>query len=205
MLRIGLTGGIGSGKSTVASMFKQLGAVVIDVDLIARELTAPGGAAMAPIFIAFGGDYVTADGALDRVRMRDLAFNDTLAKRRLEAILHPLIGIETERQSVAAQTAAAIVFDVPLLVESASWRARVDVVVVVDCQDETQIDRVMARSAWNASAVRAVLVHQASRAHRRACADAVLYNDGISREQLAIAVAAVWQRWLGMTRLASVT
>ena len=205
MLRIGLTGGIGSGKSTVASMLEQRGAVVIDTDAIARALTSPGGAAMASIRSTFGGAYVTADGALDRVQMRQLAFNDSRAKRRLEAILHPLIGIETMRQAAAVQTSDAIVFDVPLLVESGHWRARVDVVLVVDCEEKTQIDRVVSRSAWSHAAVRAVLAQQAPRRQRRASADAVLYNDGISREQLAIAVESVWLQWTGTRRLEQVS
>ena len=203
MLRIGLTGGIGSGKSTVASMLEQRGAAVIDTDGIARMLTSSGGAAMASIRSTFGDAYVTADGALDRVQMRQLAFNDSHAKRRLEAILHPLIGVETMRQAAAAQNTAiaAIVFDVPLLVESGHWRARVDAVLVVDCLEETQIDRVVSRSAWSRAAVRSVLAQQASRNQRRACADAVLFNDGICREQLAIALESIWRRWTDATRM----
>lgn len=199
MLRIGLTGGIGSGKSTVAATLKTFGAAVIDTDAIARNLTSPGGAAMASIRSTFGGDYVTANGALDRAQMRQLAFNDSHAKRQLEAILHPLIGIETMKQAAAVQTAEAIVFDVPLLVESGLWRARVDVVLVVDCQEDTQIDRVMSRSGWSHEAVRAVLTQQASRQQRRACADAVVYNDSICLEQLAITLASIWLRWTGAT------
>ena len=154
---------------------------------------------MASIRSTFGGDYVTANGALDRAQMRQLAFNDSHAKRQLEAILHPLIGIETMKQAAAVQTAEAIVFDVPLLVESGLWRARVDVVLVVDCQEDTQIDRVMSRSGWSHEAVRAVLTQQASRQQRRACADAVVYNDGICLEQLTITLASIWLRWTGAT------
>ena len=126
-LRIGLTGGIGSGKSTVGAMLASLGAVVIDTDLIARRLTLPGGAAIEAIRAAFGADFIGADGGLDRPRMRRAAFDDAGTRTRLEAILHPLIGVEVERQAgLAAATAPALVFDVPLLVESGRWRARVD-------------------------------------------------------------------------------
>ena len=194
-LRIGLTGGIGSGKSTVGRLLAQLGASVIDTDLIARQLTLVGGAAIEVIARDFGADLIATDGALNRARMRELVFADPAAKRRLEAILHPLIGIETERQAVAAQGAPALVFDVPLLVESGRWRARVDKVLVVDCRESTQIERVVQRSGWTADAARAVIDSQASRARRRACADAVIFNDGLSPDQLAEQVQAVWQRW----------
>ena len=195
-LRIGLTGGIGSGKSTVGKLLATLGASLIDTDLIARQLTLPGGAAIATIARDFGADLITPDGALDRARMRDLVFADATAKRRLEAILHPLIGLETERQARAAQDAPALVFDVPLLVESGGrWRAKVDKVLVVDCHEATQIERVVQRSGWTTQAVQAVIDSQAARAERRASADAVIFNDGITPEQLAIAAAHVWQHW----------
>ncbi|MEO7007725.1 MAG: dephospho-CoA kinase, partial [Caldimonas sp.] len=184
-LRIGLTGGIGSGKSTVARLLGELGAAVVDTDLIARQITAPGGAAIDAIRAAFGADALDAAGALDRARMRAIAFADTDAKRRLEAILHPLIGRETERQAEAAADAAAIVFDVPLLVESGRWPALVDRVWVVDCREATQIERVTARPGWSAAAVAAVIAQQATRAARRACADAVIHNDGIALAELA--------------------
>ena len=194
-LRIGLTGGIGSGKSTVGRLLAQLGASVIDTDLIARQLTLVGGAAIEVIARDFGADLIATDGALDRARMRELVFADPAAKRRLEAILHPLIGIETERQAAAAQGAPALVFDVPLLVESGRWRAKVDKVLVVDCRESTQIDRVVQRSGWTADAVQAVIDSQASRARRRSCADAVIFNDDITPDRLAEQVHAVWQRW----------
>lgn len=195
-VRIGLTGGIGSGKSTVGTLLASHGAALIDTDLIARQLTLPGGAAIDAIGSIFGNDLIAADGALDRARMRELVFTDATAKRRLEAILHPLIGIETERQAVAAQGAPAIVFDVPLLVESGRWRARVDKVLVVDCREATQIERVVQRSRWTPEGVRAVIDSQASRASRRACADAVIFNDGITPEQLAAEVQAIWRLWI---------
>ena len=198
MLRIGLTGGIGSGKSTVTALLAQHGAAVVDTDAIARQLTLPGGAAIESIRAAFGADFVDADGALDRTRMRALAFSDPSARRRLEAILHPLIGTETERQAGNARAAPAVVFDVPLLVESGRWRARVDKVLVIDCLEDTQVRRVVARSGWSAPAVQAVLAQQASRAQRRACADAVIFNEAISPDRLADEVRSVWQQWKGV-------
>jgi dephospho-CoA kinase len=129
--------------------------------------------------------------------MRDLAFNDATAKRRLEAILHPLIGAETERR-FDASSRPVVVFDVPLLVESgARWRRKVDTVLVVDCLESTQIERVGQRAGWTREAARAVVAQQASRAARRACADTVIYNEGISLDRLATEVASLWQRWRG--------
>jgi len=193
-LRIGLTGGIGSGKSTVAALLAAHGASVIDTDAISRRLTAPGGAALPAVATAFGGEFIDASGALDRPRMRALAFADPQARLRLEAILHPLIGAETQRQAQAA-AACVTVFDVPLLVESGHWRERVDKVLVVDCRETTQIERVVARSGWTRAAVQAVVAQQASRAQRRACADAVIYNDGIDGAELAVQVQALWKHW----------
>jgi dephospho-CoA kinase len=194
-LRIGLTGGIGSGKSTVAGLLVQHDALLIDTDAIARELTLPGGAAIETIRTAFGAQFIDASGALDRSRMRELAFNDATAKRRLEAILHPLIGAETERR-FDASSQPVVVFDVPLLVESgARWRSKVGAVLVVDCLERTQIERVIRRAGWTRESVAAIVAQQASRAARRACADAVIYNEGISLAQLATEVASLWQRW----------
>jgi dephospho-CoA kinase len=192
--RIGLTGGIGSGKSTVAAMLAGCGVCVVDTDAIARELTAPGGAAMPALQAAFGADIADARGALDRSRMRALAFADPAARSRLEAVLHPLI------QAVALQRDAAagvqpVVFDVPLLAESAHWRARVQRIVVVDCSAETQIARVAARPGWTADAARAVIAQQASRATRRAIADAVIANGGHDRDKLAAEVHALARLW----------
>ncbi len=202
-MRIGLTGGIGSGKSTVAALLVQCGATLIDTDAIARQLSQPGGAAIGAIRSAFGADFIDASGALDRARMRALAFSDPAAKLRLEAILHPLIGTETERQAEAAHAAPAIVFDVPLLVESGRWRARVDRVLVVDCGEATQVRRVLARSGWTAATVQAVMAQQASRAQRRACADAVICNDAIDLRQLGDAVRSLWQAWAPARNAAS--
>jgi dephospho-CoA kinase len=194
-LRIGLTGGIGSGKSTVATRLVELGAELIDTDAIARSLTLAGGAAIEPIREAFGADFIDAAGALDRARMREAAFADPEARRRLEGILHPRIGIEVERR-VAGSTAPLTVLDIPLLVESGRWRRRVDRVWVVDCAEEVQLARVMARSGWSQAAVRAVIAQQASRAARRSAADAVIHNDGIDLDDLLREVDALWQQTL---------
>ena len=194
MLRIGLTGGIGSGKSTVAGLLAAHGAQIIDTDAIARRLTSPAGAAMADIRDAFGADFVDATGALDRERMRALAFADPGAKRRLEAILHPMIGAETAREAEASG-ADVKVFDVPLLVESGHWRSRVDRVLVVDCSEATQVERVVRRAGWAPEAVRAVIAQQATRSARLACADAVIRNDGITLAELAAEVDALWRQW----------
>ena len=193
-LRIGLTGGIGSGKSTVARVLARCGAAVIDTDAIAREVTLAGGAAIGLIRQAFGAAFIDGNGALDRARMRSLAFSDPGAKRQLEAILHPLIGAETETRAAAAAE-RVLVFDVPLLVESAHWRARVNKVLVVDCHEQTQTDRVVARSGWTPQAVQAVIDQQAARALRRACADAVIFNDGLSHDALTQHVQALAGQW----------
>ncbi len=193
-MRIGLTGGIGSGKSTVAGMLARLGATLIDTDAIARAIALPGGAAIPAIESAFGAEVLDAAGGLDRARMRKIVFADADAKRRLEAILHPLIGIETERQAAAA-AGTMLVFDVPLLVESKRWRRIVDRVLVVDASEATQLARVMARSGWAADAVQAVIAQQARRRDRRAAADAVLFNDGMSLEALADDVRSLWTHW----------
>ena len=193
-MRIGLTGGIGSGKSTVAAMLAQRGAAVIDTDAIARRLTLAGGAAMPALQVAFGEQVARPDGALDRDAMRARAFTDPAVKQRLEAILHPLIGAEALREAAAA-TGRIIVFDVPLLAESAHWRSRVDRVLVVDCSAATQIERVAQRPGWTRDAAARVINSQASRSARRAIADAVIFNDGIDTAALDVAVAALWNLW----------
>jgi len=193
-LRIGLTGGIGSGKSTVGAMLAALGAPLIDTDLIARELTLPGGAAIDAIRADFGAGFIAADGSLDRERMRTAAFGNADVRKRLESILHPLIGLSVERQSttIAAGT-PAIVFDVPLLVESGRWRARVDRVWVVDCDEALQVARVAARPGWTDASARSVIAQQASRHARRAVADAVISNDRLSLAKLGEQVRALWE------------
>ncbi|MDM0113614.1 dephospho-CoA kinase [Variovorax sp. J22R133] len=191
-LRIGLTGGIGSGKSTVAAMLVAHGATLIDTDAIARAIAQPGGAAMPALEAEFGPGVIAPDGGLDRAHMRELVFGDAQAKRRLEAILHPLIGQECERQAAAA-TGSLLVFDVPLLVESRRWRAIVDRVLVVDASEELQLKRVVTRSGWAPEAVRAVIDQQATRALRRAAADAVIYNENMSLAELECEVLSIAQ------------
>ena len=187
-LRIGLTGGIGSGKSTVAAMLAELGAALIDADAIARASTAPGGAALPAIAREFGPRLIAADGALDRAAMRELVFRDAGARQRLEAIVHPLVSAETERQARQALAAghALLVFDVPLLVESlARWREKVDRIVVVDCEPDTQIARVMARNQLPRAQIEQILAAQATREQRLAAADAVIHNGaGVTLEAL---------------------
>jgi dephospho-CoA kinase len=193
-LRFGLTGGIGSGKSTVGAMLASAGAVVVDTDSIARRLTLTGGAAIEPIRRTFGPDFIGADGSLDRPRMRRAAFADAGVRRALEAILHPVIGEEVEREARAAPAdVPALVFDVPLLIESGRWRARVDAVWLVDCEESVQVARVAARPGWTEDAARAVIAQQATRAERRAGADAVIHNVGLSLTELADEVHALWR------------
>jgi dephospho-CoA kinase len=177
---IGLTGGIGSGKTTVANMFAERGASIVDTDLIAHSLTAPGGQAMPAIVAEFGAEFADATGALDRARMRQLVFADAGAKARLEAILHPRIR-DGALAAAAAATGSYVIYAVPLLVESGAWRERVARILVVDCREEVQISRVMARNNLPESQVRAIMAAQASRAQRLAAADDVIENnDGIA-------------------------
>lgn len=194
-LRVGLTGGIGSGKSTVAQMLGALGALVVDTDAISRELTMPGGQAIGTISATFGAQYVDASGALDRARMRDLVFREPAARHRLEQLLHPLIGAETVRQASLAAADQTIVFDVPLLVESGRWRALVDRVLVVDCSAATQVERVTRRSQLAPQEVERIISQQATRPRRLAAADAVISNEGVSLEQLRAEVGALWNFW----------
>ncbi|MGB4116986.1 MAG: dephospho-CoA kinase [Polaromonas sp.] len=191
MLRLGLTGGIGSGKSTVAKMLLAQGATLIDADAISRATTAPGGSAIAQIAAQFGLDVITPDGAMNRDVMRQRVFADPNAKRQLEAIIHPLVSAEGARLTEAARLAgcALLVFDIPLLVESKRWRQQLDKVLVVDCEVGTQISRVMLRSGWTQEAVEAVIAQQATRAQRLAAADLVIYNDGLRLDELALQVA----------------
>ncbi len=204
MLRLGLTGGIGSGKSTVAQMLAGHGAALIDADAISRATTAAGGAAIAAIAAQFGVQAINADGAMNRDVIRQRVFADPAAKRQLEAIIHPLVSQESARQAESARHAGSawVVFDIPLLVESTRWRQQLDKVLVVDCEEATQISRVMARdsaqsgvgSGWTRDAVEKVIVQQASRAQRRAAADWVIYNDGLSMAHLAAQVQKIVHR-----------
>ena len=172
---VGLTGGIGSGKSAAAQVFEELGATVIDTDAIAHELTAAGGAAIEPIGAAFGADYLTPEGALWRSRMRELVFADAAKKRLLESILHPMIRAQTSALVQAARSPYVILM-VPLLVESGDYRKRCQRILVVDCPEELQVERVMARSGLDAGQVRAIMANQITRAARLAAADDVLDN-----------------------------
>src|SRR5512138_2277860 len=194
--RIGLTGGIGSGKTTVAAVWVGLGATLIDTDVIARDLTAAGGAAMPDVRREFGEGVIDPTGALDRDRMRALAFGDPSARRRLESILHPMIGA-TALARAERSAGHVVLFDVPLMTETSVWRARCDRVVVVDCSEQTQIARVTRRSGWSEEQVRRVIAQQAPRPARRAIADAVIDNDD-SQPLVALqaAVQALWVLWV---------
>ncbi|MFN0183907.1 MAG: dephospho-CoA kinase [Aquabacterium sp.] len=192
---VGLTGGIGSGKSTVAQALVRLGAALVDTDLIARELTLPGGAAMPRLRQLFGDAIADPLGGLDRARMREIAFADSGARARLESVLHPMIGVEAQR--LAASAPGWVVFDVPLLGATSVWRQRCDRILVVDCSEDTQVRRVVARSGWEPTQVRSVIAQQATRSSRRGIADAVLFNEGLSLAELDEAVVALWRLWIG--------
>ncbi len=192
---IGLTGGIGSGKSTVTRLLQSLGAHCVDTDAISRQLTAAGGAAMPGLAEHFGPQALQPDGSLNRERMRQWAFSDPKVKAALQALLHPLIVEEAWAQARRA-TAPVVVFDVPLLVESGRWAQWVDQVWVVDCDEHTQAQRVMARSGWSEAQVRAVMAQQASRSQRRALAHAVIDNQGPA-SALEPQVRALYEALLG--------
>lgn len=198
MYKIGLTGGIGSGKTRVANLLAEWGAALVDTDAIAHALTAPGGEAMPALQAAFGPEAVGADGALDRAWMRELVFKQPEARARLEDILHPLIGAHTERAAAQAQ-GAYLVFVVPLLVESGRWRDRVDRICVVDCDPATQIARVQARSGLTVESIQRIMAAQAARATRLAAADDVIVNDGdTSAEQLRARALDLHDHWRQM-------
>lgn len=174
---VGLTGGIGSGKSAAADAFEKLGATVVDTDRIAHELTRAGGAAMAGVRALFGDSAIAADGAMDRKAVRERVFSDPASKKRLESLLHPMIRAESERQ-IAAATGPYVVHVVPLLVESPGYRERVQRVLVVDCPEAMQVARVRARSGLSSAEVEAIVRSQVSRAQRLAAADDVIDNSG---------------------------
>jgi dephospho-CoA kinase len=178
---IGLTGGIGSGKTTVANLFAELGATVIDTDAIARQLTVSGGIAIPSIRAEFGDDFIDASGAMDRRKMREAVFAHPSQKERLESILHPLIRQEAERAASKAQT-PYVIFVVPLLIESGRWWQRVSRVLVVDCPEELQISRVMERNEMTRDQVLAIMATQASRERRLDAADDVILNNGTSQD-----------------------
>ena len=177
---LGLTGGIGSGKSSVASFLAKRGAWVIDTDLIAHQISAPGGVAIEPIKREFGSEFILPDGSLNRAKMREHVFTDSASKRKLEAITHPLIRQETilQAENGLENHAPYLVFVVPLLLESGTWTENLDHIAVVDCEEEIQIRRVMERSQLDRQEVLAIMAHQASRSERLAIADTVIHNQG---------------------------
>ena len=175
-LTVGLTGGIGSGKTTVAHMLAGCGATIIDADAISRSLTEAGGAALIPIKQLFGEEVIGTDGALNRGAMREIVFAQPASRTKLEAIIHPLVQM---RMSAAIQNAPTdvVVLDIPLLVESPRWRKQIDLIVVVDCNVETQVSRVMQRNGWAASTIEAIIQSQATRGDRLKAADVVIFNE----------------------------
>jgi dephospho-CoA kinase len=192
--RIGLTGGIGSGKSTVAALFAALGAAVIDSDAIARELTAPGGAAIEAVRAAFGAAMIDAQGAMDRARMRERVLSDAAARRRLEGILHPMIRARSELLAREAQGRfPVLIFEIPLLAEGGAARARegLDRILVVDCPPERQLAHACARGTMPPEQVRAVMASQAGRRARLDVADDILVNAG-TLDALRARVALLW-------------
>ena len=195
--RIGLTGGIGSGKSTVAQMLVECGAVLIDTDAISRELTAPGGGAITSIAAQFGPQALTSEGSMNRDVMRQLVFDDPSAKRLLEGIIHPLLSLEVERQATRAaqNNSLCTVYDIPLLVESGRWRQQLDQVLVIDCSEAVQISRVIARNGWTPDAVQKVIAVQASRVTRRAAADVCICNEELSIPALKLMVRRLCHRF----------
>jgi dephospho-CoA kinase len=196
---VGLTGGIGSGKSTVADLFAAQGAALVDTDLIAHQLTAPKGLAIPHIRTMFGDDYLTAEGAMDRQKMRAAVFADPASKAKLEAILHPLIRTESERAASEAPGPYVMIV-VPLLVESGVWQQRVSRVLVVDCPEEVQIRRVMKRNGFSEEQVRAIMATQAPRAERLAVADDVILNDGYDPSGLVAQVSTLHRQYLTLAR-----
>ena len=193
--RIGLTGGIGSGKSTVAQLLAQQGCFLIDADHIARSLTLPGGAAIPAIRAEFGAHFITPDEALDRAQMREAVFRDPGTKQRLEGILHPLIKrsiFEQYAHACSNTSSPLVIFDIPLLAESTQWAPRLDCVVVVDCLESTQIARVQQRNQLAPDAIEAIMAQQASRAQRLRKADWVVWNETVSLQALGDEVLGLY-------------
>ena len=198
--RIGLTGGIGSGKSTVAQFLQAQGCAIVDADAIARSVASPQGSALDALAAAFGSEYITPERGLNRAAMRELVFHNPALRVQLESVLRPFIlqGIADAAQVASAdEQVQAIVFDIPLLVENLpQWRPLLDCVIVVDCSTETQIKRVLARSSssgWTRTQVEGVIAAQATRAARLAAADFVIKNENIDLNQLQERTIAVWQ------------
>ena len=197
---VGLTGGIGSGKSAAASEFERLGAVLVDTDAIAHELTRPGGQAISEVERIFGPDVIGPSGAMDRNKMRERVFADPVARKALEALLHPLIR-EESRARIAAARGPYVIHVVPLLIESADYRSRVDRILVIDSPEELQVERVRARSGLSADEVRAIIASQATRAARLAAADDVIENRG-TIDALRKQVAAFHEKYLQYSKAA---
>jgi dephospho-CoA kinase len=201
-MRLGLTGGMASGKSTAARILQGLGARLIDTDAIARQLTGPGGAALPAIAAQFGADLVDGDAGLDRARLRERVFRHPELRRALEALLHPLIQQQAEVQAAVQADMQAdpcgpqtwLLFDVPLLVESRHWRARVQRVLLIDCDEAVQRQRALARG-WSAAQVEGALAAQATRAQRRQAADAIIDNSALSLEALEMRLRALCRHW----------
>jgi dephospho-CoA kinase len=193
---VGLTGGIGSGKSTVAQSLVQLGAHGVDADLIARTVTAPGGPALAPIAQVFGPQMLSPDGSLNRSALRDRVFSDPSARQQLEHITHPLVAQEMVK-AIAQCPEGVVILDIPLLVESPRWRPRLGAVVVVDCTEQTQVHRVRHRNGWPDDTIIGVMRAQATREQRLAAADMVIYNDSLDLDALHMQVTQL-ARWLGL-------
>ena len=197
ILRVGLTGGIGSGKSTVARILADCGARIIDADAISRGLTAAGGQAIPVIAQTFGASFIGADGAMNRDQMRNLVYSDVVARSKLEAIIHPIVRniIQLQAHQAMIDNCLVVVYDVPLLVESLDWRQRLDQLLVVDTTPEIQTSRVMARSGMTAVQVEKIIASQASRQHRLHAADTVICNTTLSLRQLASEVQFLARRF----------
>lgn len=195
--QLGLTGGIGSGKSTVARLLAEAGAAVVDADAIAHGSTGPQGLAIPAIEEIFGPDFVGSTGALNREKMRQLIYSEPAARKRLESIIHPLVRLEIQTQAARAISSGhrCIVFDIPLLVESGNWRQHLDQVVVVDCTSEVQIKRVLARNLLARADVEKIIASQATRENRLSAADVVIENDRLSMEELAAEVNQLIHRF----------
>lgn len=195
---IGLTGGIGSGKSSAAGLFQELGAGIVDTDQIAHDLTGPGGAAIAEIRRQFGTDYIAADGGLDRAKMRRLVFSNGAAKKKLETLLHPLIRKQAAARIAEARQPYALVV-VPLLFETGAYRELVSRVLVVDCTEEQQIARTMQRSRLTADEVRTIMAAQLPRSERLARADDVLRNDD-DMDTLRLQIRVLHDKYIALAR-----
>lgn len=193
MLRIGLTGGIGSGKTTVTGLFAARGVAIIDTDHIARDIVAPGSALIGQLGQLFGAEIITADGALDRSRLRKVVFNDALKREQLEGLMHPLIRTRTLEQIALANSPYCIVV-VPLLLEK-GWQSLVDRILVVDTSPQIQLARTQQRDGLSAEEVRAIIAVQISREQRLSAADDIIVNDA-DMEKLVLQVEQLHQKYL---------